>query len=63
VGPRAVLEALVKRKIPSPRWQSNARTPIIQRYTDGAIMALIKTKKNLKRNLQAALLSILYLFH
>jgi hypothetical protein len=38
VGPRAVLEAVVKRKIPSPRRESNPRTPIVQpvaqRYTD-----------------------------
>jgi hypothetical protein len=38
VGPRAVLDAVVKRKIPSPRWESNPRTPIVQpvaqRYTD-----------------------------
>jgi translation elongation factor EF-G len=37
VGPRAVLEAVVKRKIPSPRRKSNPKTPIIQpvaqRYT------------------------------
>jgi hypothetical protein len=37
VGPRAVLDALVKRKIPSPRRESNRRTPIVepiaQRYT------------------------------
>jgi hypothetical protein len=37
VGPRAVLDA-VTRKIPSPRRQSNPRTPIVQpvaqRYTD-----------------------------
>jgi hypothetical protein len=30
VGHRAVLEAVVKRKIPSPRRESNHRTPIIQ---------------------------------
>jgi hypothetical protein len=30
VGPRAVLDALVKRKIPSPRQESNPRTPIVQ---------------------------------
>jgi hypothetical protein len=29
VGPRAVLDAVVKRKIPSPRRESNPRTPII----------------------------------
>jgi hypothetical protein len=38
VGPRAVLDAVVKRKIPSPRRKSNPRTPIVQpvaqRYTD-----------------------------
>jgi hypothetical protein len=30
VGPRAVLDTVVKRKIPSPRWESNPRTPIVQ---------------------------------
>jgi hypothetical protein len=30
VGPRAVLDAVVKRKIPSPRRESNLRTPIVQ---------------------------------
>jgi hypothetical protein len=30
VGPRAVLDAVVKRKIPSPLWESNPRTPIVQ---------------------------------
>jgi hypothetical protein len=30
VGPRAVLEAVVKRTIPSPRRESNPRTTIIQ---------------------------------
>jgi hypothetical protein len=44
VGPRAVLNAVVKRKIPSPRRESNPRTPFVQpvtqRYTDLSIMAL-----------------------
>jgi hypothetical protein len=44
VDPRAVLDALVKRKIPSPRRESNSRTPIVrpvaQRYTDWAVTAL-----------------------
>jgi hypothetical protein len=44
VGPRSVLDVVVKRKIPSPRRQSNPRTPIVQpvaqRYTDWAITAL-----------------------
>jgi hypothetical protein len=43
VGPRDVLEAVVKRKIPSPRREPNPRTPIVQsvaqRYTDWAIAA------------------------
>jgi hypothetical protein len=30
VGPRAVLDAVAKRKIPSPRRESNPRTPIGQ---------------------------------
>jgi hypothetical protein len=38
VGLRAVLDAVVKRKFSSTRWESNPRTPIIQlvaeRYTD-----------------------------
>jgi hypothetical protein len=43
LGPRAVLAAVVKRKIPSPRRKSNPRTPIVQlvaqRYTDWVITA------------------------
>jgi hypothetical protein len=38
VGPRAVLDAVVKRKIPSPRRKSNPKIlvvqPVAQRYTD-----------------------------
>jgi hypothetical protein len=38
VGSRAALDAVVKRKIPSHRRESNPRTPIVQpvvsRYTD-----------------------------
>jgi hypothetical protein len=30
VGPRAILDAVVKRKIPSPRRESKPRTPIVQ---------------------------------
>jgi hypothetical protein len=30
VGPRTVLDTVVKRKIPSPRQESNPRTPIVQ---------------------------------
>jgi hypothetical protein len=43
VGPRAVLNAVVKKKFPIPRRESNPRTPIIQpvaqRYTNWAIPA------------------------
>jgi hypothetical protein len=46
-GPRAVLDAMVKRKIPCPSRKSNPRTPIVQpvaqRYTDWAITALLDT--------------------
>jgi hypothetical protein len=30
VGPRAILDVVVKRKIPSPHWELNPRTLIIQ---------------------------------
>jgi hypothetical protein len=44
VGPRAVLNAVVKRKIPSPHRVSNPRTPIVQpvaqRYTEWATRLL-----------------------
>jgi len=45
VGPRAFLDAVVKRKIPSHRRESYPRNPILQpvaqHYTDWAIRALI----------------------
>jgi hypothetical protein len=38
MGPRAVLDAVVKRKIPSPRREPNPRTaivqPVVQRYIE-----------------------------
>jgi hypothetical protein len=38
VDPRAILDTVVKRKIPIPHWKSNPRTPIVQpisqRYTN-----------------------------
>jgi hypothetical protein len=60
VGPRAVLDAVVKRKIPSPHRESNPRTPIVQpvaqRYTDWAITALDSEKyKLIKRTAPRAL--------
>jgi hypothetical protein len=46
VGTRTILDAVVKRKIPSTRRVSNPRTPnvqhVAQRYTDWAITALEK---------------------
>jgi hypothetical protein len=45
VGPRAVLDAVVKKEILSPRRESNPRTsivqPVAQRYTDWAVTALV----------------------
>jgi hypothetical protein len=58
VGLRAVLDAVVKGKIPRPRRESNPRTPTIQpaaqRYTDWAITAhnhviLRSTKQSLNQ--------------
>jgi hypothetical protein len=50
VGPRAVLDAVVKGKIPSPRRESNPKTPIAQavaqRYTDWALTALVSLLNN-----------------
>jgi hypothetical protein len=44
VGPRSGLDAVVRRKIPSPNRESNSRTPIVQpvaqRYTDLAIVII-----------------------
>jgi hypothetical protein len=49
VGPRAILDAVVWRKIPSSRRESNPRTPIVQpvaqSYTDWAITALGNHRK------------------
>jgi hypothetical protein len=33
LGPRAILDAVVKRKIPSPLQESNPKTPIVQPVT------------------------------
>jgi hypothetical protein len=47
VGPRAVQDAVVKRKIPSPRWESNPRNRIVQ-----PVAHKRKRKYNIKMNLQ-----------
>jgi hypothetical protein len=50
VGPRAVLNTVVEKKIPSP--ESNPRIPIVQpvaqRYTDWAIMAVPPSSAKVK---------------
>jgi hypothetical protein len=47
VGPRAGLDAVSKRKIPSPRWESNPdhqiAQPVVSRHTDWAIPASTNT--------------------
>jgi hypothetical protein len=52
VGPRTVLDTVVKIKIPSPRRESNPRNPVVQsvaqRYTNWAITALIYMKSKSK---------------
>jgi hypothetical protein len=49
VGPRAILDVVVKRKIPSPRQELNPITliiqPVAQRYTDWAITTSIAELK------------------
>jgi hypothetical protein len=40
MGPRAVLDAVVKRKIPSHRRESNPRTPIVQLGRDISLLRL-----------------------
>jgi hypothetical protein len=50
VGPRAVLNAVVKRKIPSPHLESNPRTPIVQliaqRYKLSRFIVVFKTARH-----------------
>jgi hypothetical protein len=52
VGPRAVLDAVVKRKIPSPRRESNPRIqivqPVAQHYTDSTITAKTEEETGFK---------------
>jgi len=40
VGPRAVPDAVAKRKIPSPRQESKPRTPIVQPVVPGGCRKL-----------------------
>jgi hypothetical protein len=48
VGSRAVLSAVVKRKIPSPRRESNPRTPIVQPVDESIFTGLFLSVR--KRN-------------
>jgi hypothetical protein len=41
MGPRTVLDAMVKRKIPSPRRETNPRTPIVQPVDQRQISKII----------------------
>jgi hypothetical protein len=66
VGSRVVLDAVVKRKIPSPHRESNPITPIVQPvaqlYTDWAIAALCNKEFLRKMNATEIFLSYLYKF-
>jgi hypothetical protein len=59
VCPRAVLDAMVKRKIPSPCWESNPRTLIVQLvaqcHTDWDITALQQSMCLLHHNKKRAM--------
>jgi hypothetical protein len=62
VGPRAVLDAVVKRKIPSPRRESNPRTlivqPVAQRYTDWHVNWSFRERNKLYKNREGEKCSI-----
>jgi hypothetical protein len=49
VGPRAVLDAVVKRKIPSPRRELNPRTPIVQPVAQRSIPTLRENNESYKK--------------
>jgi hypothetical protein len=48
VDPRAVLDAVVKRKIPSPRRKSNPRTPTVIKYKSLTPMIRVQDRKRLE---------------
>jgi hypothetical protein len=66
VGPRAVLDAVTKRKIPSPRRESNPRTPItqpvVQRYTDDEDDNKNDNNNNNKKKKKKKLKSLCFFF-
>jgi hypothetical protein len=47
VDPRAVLDAMVKRKIPSPRQESNPRTPIV--HDEGEVVPIEKNEEQIQK--------------
>jgi hypothetical protein len=46
VGPRAILDAVVKRKIPSPRRKSNPRTPIMPIVIYYSLFSLVTANRD-----------------
>jgi hypothetical protein len=48
-GPRAVLDTVVKRKIPSPHWESNPRTQLLEDVRH--IIIIIITERHKDRSL------------
>jgi hypothetical protein len=79
VGPRAVLDAMVKRKIPSPRRESNPRTPSVQPVAQlenmlqtvdhfetsclGALFSWLERPRNLTRRDLGCVADVLMGFH
>jgi hypothetical protein len=49
VGPRAVLDTVVKRKIPSPRRESKPRTPIVQSVASLDTVSLVNSARRFLR--------------
>jgi hypothetical protein len=58
VGPRAVLDAVMKRKIPSPRRESNPRTPIVQTVAQCSNYSVISLLTTTYKILPSILISV-----
>jgi hypothetical protein len=54
VGPEAVLDVVVKRKIPSPRRESNPKIRIVQPVAQRYTWKTIKTYRNLSGEVKSA---------
>jgi hypothetical protein len=59
-GPRAVLDAVMKRKIPSPRRESNPRIPIVQPIAQNTIVKQKKKENKEKREISETLSPTLF---